>query len=895
MVPQALKDIPHWLVWRFVQKDPTKKPAKMPFYSNGRVRGKTKDAAAQVEQGSAEDLELLVSFDMAMTAMSRGRFDGVGFAFLPGDGLIGIDIDGAINLQTGEISERARQIVAACDSFTELSPSGKGLHIYVRGQTETFKSDDIGVEVFCGSQFFTVTGEHYAGTPETVNAITPEALDMLRTMVREAKELKREANRMQREYQLQQERERAGSGAGGQVPPPAAGAPASSAGRPVSRSPSGENDFARVNAAAMANFDAWVPVLFPGALRAGQGYRVPSKSLGRDLQEDIGIHREGIVDFGVADQGDANDGRRSPIDLVMEWGHKDLKAALHWLAGQLGVAIAAAGSGAPAGKRAKASPKGGAAGNVPPDDDEPQGEDDAPPPEGLPMIKWKAGHLPEIVDQAEAALLARKDEALYQRSGMIVRVVRREMHSNRNYKRPPGVLGMVMVDQHYLTELFTKSAVWMKYDSRTAKDRRINAPEQVSSTYLARSWQWRLPVLWSTVTAPTMRPDGSVLQAPGYDAKMRAYYDPGEVTFPKVPERPTKSEATAALDVLLTAIDSFPFEAEVDRSVAVAMMLTALVRRSLPSAPLGAITAPSPESGKTLLADFIATLAMGTAAPAMKYADTDEEAAKIALAVLMEADPVVVIDNIERPLQGDWLCSMLTSESYKARVLGRSEMMNVPTNCLWLATGNHIVIAGDLRHRTLLVRLDAKMERPGERVFRDDLRVWATDHRAELVTAGLTVMRAFVCSEVSPRDLCKPWGRFEQWTDLVRAPLIWLGMEDPCGSLSALESEDPARQEHLAVLAEWHNVFGPKELTAREVIGEVCNTVDLDAGAKLKDLLKEFSADRQGIFNSKRLSSWLRRHAGRRVEGFQLVKAGTKDHTGVWRVDRVGVSEGAPA
>lgn len=901
MVPQALKDIPHWLVWKYVEKIPGKKPSKMPFYSNGRVRGKLKDAPVQIEQGSAEDVELLTSFDMAMTAMSRGRYDGVGFAFLPGDGLIGIDIDGGVDPEAKELTERARMIVEACQSFTELSPSGKGLHIYVRGKTETFKSNDIGVEVFCGSQFFTVTGEQWPGTPERVNDISPQALAMLRGMVQAAKDEKRqsrdmarEVNNLQRNHELQQERGQAGPG-GAQVPPPV-----TSAGQPVPRSsgvnaPSAANDFKTVNAAAMANLDAWVPTLFPGAQRAGQGWRVSSKALGRDLQEDIGIHREGIVDFGVADLGDANEGRRSPIDLVMEWsGNKDVKDALHWLAGVVGVTIAKAGSGAPNGKRAKPSTKGAAAAGGGGGDGGDEGDlavDDEPP-EGMPRIEWRAGMLPQIVDAAESALLDRTEDRLYQRSGMLVRVVRREMHSNRNYKRPPGVLGLVTVDSPYLTELLTRTVFWEKWDARLQKNRRINAPEQVSSTYLSRAWNWKLPVLWSTVTAPTMRNNGTVLQTPGYDPLMRAFYDPNGVEFPVVPDKPTKADATAALDKILTAIHTFPFETEVDRSVAVAMMLTALVRRSLPSAPMGAITAPSPESGKTLLADVIATLAMGTPAPAMKYADTDEEAAKIALAVLMEGDPVVVIDNIERPLQGDWLCTMLTSEGYKARVLGRSEMMNVPTNCLWLATGNHMVIGGDLRHRTLMCRLDAKMERPGERVFKKDMRVWTTDHRPQLVAAGLTIMRAFVVSGIDPRTLCKPWGRFEQWTDLVRAPLLWLGLEDPLGSLNALEAEDPARQEHLSVLSAWFNAFGEKELTAREVIEELNSSMTGDFCQQLKELVREFASDRQGLLNSKRMAGWLRKHAGRRVEGFQLVKlAQAKDHTSVWKVERV--KEGA--
>src|SRR6267154_99813 len=93
-----------------------------------------------------------------------------------GDGLIGIDLDNVIDAKTGEISPRAMDMIRACSSFTEYSPSRRGVHVYVLGETESFKSNDIGVEVFCGRQFFTVTGEHYPGTPETVNAIDAKTL-----------------------------------------------------------------------------------------------------------------------------------------------------------------------------------------------------------------------------------------------------------------------------------------------------------------------------------------------------------------------------------------------------------------------------------------------------------------------------------------------------------------------------------------------------------------------------------------------------------------------------------------------------------------------------------------------------------------------------------------------
>jgi len=93
----------------------------------------------------------------------------------------------------------------------------------------------------------------------------------------------------------------------------------------------------QLNAAALANLAAWVPALFPSAWQAGEGFRVSSDALGRDLEEDLSITPRGIKDFGVHDLGDPREGRRSPIDVVMEFGRKNLGQATYWLRMQLGL------------------------------------------------------------------------------------------------------------------------------------------------------------------------------------------------------------------------------------------------------------------------------------------------------------------------------------------------------------------------------------------------------------------------------------------------------------------------------------------------------------------------------------------------------------------------------
>lgn len=188
-IPLELRDRPQWLVWRFEKnpKKPEGKPLKVPYYVKTRKR-------RLGEQGSESDRAKLVTLDAALALIASDAaaprpfgFTGIGFAFLPGDGLIGIDIDGCIDQETGEIAETADGIIHECASYTEYSPSRTGVHIIVAGETETFKSNDIGLEVFCGSQFFTFTAQPYAGMPASITSIGDVTLGKMRDLVKGAR------------------------------------------------------------------------------------------------------------------------------------------------------------------------------------------------------------------------------------------------------------------------------------------------------------------------------------------------------------------------------------------------------------------------------------------------------------------------------------------------------------------------------------------------------------------------------------------------------------------------------------------------------------------------------------------------------------------------------------
>lgn len=358
-IPSELAARQQWLLWKYEWDEKRSAWLKVPYYPGGGRRAG--------DQGTDRDRMRLAVLQVARRVYERGGWSGIGFAFLPDDGLIGIDIDKQFDAETGEMSPRCRGIVEAFNTYTEISPSGKGLHLYVLGKTETAKSNDIGVEMFCSKQFFTVTGRHLANTPKDVSTAPEGVLRRMHATIEEAKEARRAAA--------------VPAGA-----PPAAPAPAA---KPDSLA---NDDFRRVNEAAMQALQVWVPSLFASAIPKGQGYRVTSKSLGRDLQEDLSIMPAGIVDFGVADMGDAKQGKRTPIDLVMEWlPAPKPKDALHWLAQRIGVELSPpagrkpkpsrAKDSAPAGEGDDARGSGGGGGHdggghEPPGADDPDGDVD---------------------------------------------------------------------------------------------------------------------------------------------------------------------------------------------------------------------------------------------------------------------------------------------------------------------------------------------------------------------------------------------------------------------------------------------------------------------------------------------------------------------------------------
>ncbi len=532
-----------------------------------------------------------------------------------------------------------------------------------------------------------------------------------------------------------------------------------------------------------------------------------------------------------------------------------------------------------------------------------------------PTIEVAAGELPRVVDEAMAALVGdalrmwsaapRASEGgdpliesgiVFQRGGRLARIVR-QGGQRTGVERAPDAPVFDEPGIDYLVERLTAVARFTKYDARAKAARPIDCPEKVARTLLARGEYSGLPDVTGVVESPIVTADGRLLQVPGYDERTGLLLDFDPDAFPRVPDKPTRAQADEALATIQALVEGFAFAEDVDRAATIALLLTALVRPALPSAPLFLATAPAAGSGKTLLARVAAILRTGRE-PAVTTFDGHDPAEfeKRLNSLLFAGDPVVVLDNVEGDIGGTVLCAVLTAPMIQARVLGASEMRRVPSSALWIATGNNIRPRGDLTRRVIDIRLDTRLEHPGDRVYEFDPIERVYEERGQFVAAGLTILRAAAARAWRGKfDPPAPFPSFELWSRLVRVPLLWLGLPDPCVKVREAEDLDPERLQVRALLAAWRRVIGTERVTLAHVIQRaqvLARTPDeRDLGAdraepadrSLLDALLDLG-QRGGELNRRVLGKWLARH-DRRIElGHELRRAGDREGVALWQV-----------
>lgn len=306
-----------------------------------------------------------------------------------------------------------------------------------------------------------------------------------------------------------------------------------------------------------------------------------------------------------------------------------------------------------------------------------------------------------------------------------------------------------------------------------------------------------VPVLSALVCAPTLRSDGQLIWERGYDESTGIYLESDlKVT---VVDQPTQVDAKLALAKLFDVVADFDFVNEAARSVWVSGLLSIVARHSFAGpAPIFIIDASKRGSGKTMLADVASIIATGYKTSRMFYTDDDTEMDKRITSLALAGEQVVLIDNIVGKLDSPPLDAAVTSDSYRGRVLGKTEMTAaMPMKIVWWATGNGLIIGADTARRSLLSRLETSADHPEDRTGPRPGQVWkhprlltyVTENRVELLSAVLTIGKAYIQAG-RPNMQLQPMGSFEAWSETVRSAIVWAGAADPCATVADAREAD---------------------------------------------------------------------------------------------------------
>ena len=185
-----------------------------------------------------------------------------------------------------------------------------------------------------------------------------------------------------------------------------------------------------------------------------------------------------------------------------------------------------------------------------------------------------------------------------------------------------------------------------------------------------------------------------------------------------------------------------------------------------------------------------------------------------------------------------------------------------------------------MARRSIVIRLDANTERLWERRFEiSDLPHYVLTNRATLLIDALTIIKAYRCLKVKP-DVPPEFPSFIQWSHVVRDPLLWLGMADPCDTRNETDDETESLGAVFSALAQH---FGDREFTSNDVARVVGSL--LDGNGELVTALQQSGCSEPT--SPLKVGYWMRGERDKISNGWKLTQTRTASHAARWKFVRV--------
>lgn len=333
----------------------------------------------------------------------------------------------------------------------------------------------------------------------------------------------------------------------------------------------------------------------------------------------------------------------------------------------------------------------------------------------------------------------------------------------------------------------------------------------------------KLPGLAAITDHPVCRPDGSLIEAAGYDPDTEVFVLNGTAMLPEVHHDFEADVLRCAVETCMRTFRKFCFTDPVKgRTAMLASVLTAVLRPGLDKAPMIAVSSPEVGVGKSYVSQALGVIATGEL-PSVKSIEkaSSQEMRKQIYTDLLEQTPVIVYDNMDGLFNNEVLCSFITAPVWTDRILKESKSGGGLRNAaLFISNGRNMLFPKGMSRRYILVDLEPAA---GDHIFADfgfNPPDEARKHRKEIISAALTIAMAARPDTPMPGNL----GSFENWSRLVRDPIARLardlpdlGLCDPLDLFREAVSESADTDTTHSILSCLHETFEGSEFEATEV------------------------------------------------------------------------------
>lgn len=382
--------------------------------------------------------------------------------------------------------------------------------------------------------------------------------------------------------------------------------------------------------------------------------------------------------------------------------------------------------------------------------------------------------------------------------------------------RPAG-LAALLADHTYT---YVTKARRTPQGGTESYEQEVTPPTPVLAAVLEPKEWPNLRPLFGIVGAPVLRPDGTLLQEPGYD-RATGLYLASKVPLDLVPEKPSGRQVDAARTFLLAQfLGDFPWISKADKANYVGVLATPVLRSYLRTLiPFTLITATTPASGKTILA---AGLGMLYGQRVLTWTQSDEELRKAITSVL--ADPVgtVIFDNLAEGtvIDSPVLARLITDRTWADRLLGKNSTASFANDRVWAATGNNLRLGGDMRSRSVLIGLNPDMPRPEERTgfTIPALDQWILEPANQRqVLYHLLILIADWVSNGGARKKGVTMRQFTPWAEAIGGLLEHHGVDGFLANAGTVRDIDDEESAWMAFYAKWRKIHGDRWLTSNEL------------------------------------------------------------------------------